>query len=65
MDTSYYYIIGFAYLAICVWIAAEGDIRGHGGFYVFMFCVICSPLLGAIMFHSYKPEKDGENGDSE
>lgn len=58
METTYLYIAGFLYLVICIWIAAEADIRGHSWFYVFMFNLICSPLLGAIMFSHYKPEEE-------
>lgn len=58
MDNTYLYIAGFVYLVMCIWIAAEGDIRGHAPIYVFMFCIFCSPLLGAIMFSHYKPEEE-------
>lgn len=56
MDNTYLYIGIFIYAVICVWIAAEADLRGHSWAYAFLFCVICSPLLGCIMFSHYKPE---------
>lgn len=59
-ENNWIFLSGLLYFVSCVWVTAEADIRGHKGFNVFMFCLICTPLLGAIMFHTYKQETEAE-----
>jgi hypothetical protein len=54
MDNLSWIIIGTVYLTTCIWTAVEADERGHTGMMVFFFCLVCSPLIGAIMFTTYK-----------
>lgn len=52
--TTELYIV--AYLVICIFVAIEGSLRGHNFLYALVFSLLCSPLIGAILFSPFKPK---------
>lgn len=56
MDTStILYLI--AYSVVCLLVAIEGSLRGHGFLYTLIITILTTPIIGAIMFSHYKPKE--------
>lgn len=53
-EQFYYFLIVLAYLIVCLLVSIEAERRNHSFLWTFIVCVLCSPLIGAIMFSPYK-----------
>lgn len=61
MEDQIWYVIGIAYLLISVIISSVCSKRGHAFSSVFLVCVVCTPLIGAVIYTTYnRPEFDKE-----
>ena len=57
MDTSsLLFAAGISYFVICMIIGFVGRDRGHGFAECFIISIVCTPLIGAILYSHYKPK---------